>query len=50
MLGSSLILTFVTTRTAYLSGLRVGRSLPQGNPFAVMSVRRLVDATAIKFG
>jgi len=25
MLGSSLILTFVTTRTAYLSGLRVGR-------------------------
>jgi hypothetical protein len=50
MLGSSLIMTFGTTRTADLSGLHVGRTLPQGNPFAVISVRRLVDHTAIKFG
>lgn len=50
MLGSSLVLTFGTTRTADLSGLRVGRTLLQGNPFVVTAVRRLVDPTAIKFG
>jgi len=49
MLGFSLILTCGTTRTADLPGLRVGRTLPQGNPCIVISSRRLVDPTVIKF-
>ena len=45
-----LILTSGTTRTADLSGTRVGRTLRQGNPFVVIYVRRIVDPTTIKFG
>jgi hypothetical protein len=48
--ASILNLALGTTRSADLSDLLVGRTLPQGNPFVVIRVRRLVDTTAIKFG